>query len=74
MNLLCVNKNFCVFRLLSRNSEEWLGFAAALTGFGGNWSWTCGIRLVATETLELTPIFTQAVAVLPHISVLVSLH
>lgn len=63
MNLLHVNKN-CVFRLLSRNSKEWLEFALAPTDFGGNWSWTCGIWLGATESLELAPIFTQAVAVL----------
>lgn len=63
MNLLHVNKNFCVFRLLSRNSKEWLEFALAPTDVGGNWSWTYGIRLGATGSLELNPVFTQAVAV-----------
>ena len=61
MNLLHVNKNVCVFRLLSRNSEEWLEFALAPADFGENWA--CGICLGATERLELAPIFTQAVAV-----------
>lgn len=56
---LHVNKN-CVFGLLSRNNEEGLAFASALPGFDGNWGWTCAVCMSASESLELTPIFTQA--------------
>lgn len=48
----------CVFRLLSRNSEEWLEITAALAGIGGNWAWTWQ-RGYATDSLELTPVFTR---------------
>lgn len=54
---LHVNKN-CVFGLLSRNSEEGLAFASAVTDFGDNWHWSSAVCLSASESLTL--IFTEA--------------